>query len=118
MSSGSSSSMLISGRRSSSQVVVARCASWVHSSLGSTRARKRSPICVISASLVKSRGRYSVIDRVLEGRPDLTTGRSGGGGLARRLLRLLLGLGRRLAHPFVNLVRELREILDEQVDEL
>ena len=46
------------------------------------------------------------------------TGRSGGGGLAGRRLRLLLRLGRRLADPFVDVVRELSEILDEQVDEL
>src|SRR4029079_15715233 len=41
------------------------------------------------------------------------------GGLARRRLRLsLLSPGRRLPDAFVDLVSELREILDEQVDEL
>src|SRR6476646_10513878 len=118
MRPGSSLSTSTSGRFRSSQVVVARCASCVHSALGSWRARKRSPRCSISASLAKSRGEYSVIGRVLKGRARSETGRSGGGGLAGRGLRLLPNLGRCLPDAFVDLIRELGEILDEQVDEL
>src|SRR6185369_10541743 len=40
------------------------------------------------------------------------------GGLARRLLRLLLSLGRGLSDALINLVRELGEVLDKEVDEL
>ena len=46
-------------------------------------------------------------------------GSLGGCGLSRGSLRLSsLGLRRRLADALVHLIRKLREILDEQVDEL
>src|SRR5258708_37528905 len=132
MMSASSRSTSTSARRCSRYVVEARCASWVHSARGSVRARRPSPICSISASETKKRGRYSAIwgTRHCEERSDAAiqprvTGLlryARNDGLGRSWLALLLHLLRlhrsRLAHALVHLVRELREILDEQIDEL
>src|SRR5512147_3195099 len=111
---GSSLSMAMSGRRVSRYVVAARCASWVHSSRGRVRAMRPSPICSISASDLKRRGRYSVIDRVLM-EPDRRPGSSWCGLSLRLRLRLLWT---RLSDALVDVRCELREIRDEQVDEL
>src|SRR5206468_5782633 len=118
MMPGSCASMSTSGRRVSRYVVEARWASWVHSSRGRVRASRPSPICSISASEWKVRGRYSVIGSGPVERPDPRTGLSGCGLRLRLLLRLLRDLGRRLSDALVHMLRELREILDEQVDEL
>src|SRR5438270_12214138 len=118
MMPGSCVSISTSGRRVSRYVVEARCASWVHSSRGRVRASRPSPICSISASERKVRGRYSVTWIGSCRRPDPETGLSGCGLRPRLLLRVLRDPGRGLSDALVDVVRELREILDEQVDEL
>src|SRR5947209_18169185 len=119
MMPGSCVSMSTSGRRVSRYVVAARCASWVHSPRGNVRVSSPSPICSISASERKMRGRCSVISIGSCRGPDREIGLSGCGLCLRLLLlRLLRHPGRGLADALVHLVRELREILDEEVDKL